>query len=203
MSETEEFRVIIAVGRDKTEHAFESRIAPYLYDNFKIRGIYALGNPTDMDDSERFICFVAGDEVGHWTAESQIVRLSRRSDTRDGTPITCKVFDDMEDALKFANKEYAFVVSEQIQAFRNKSMEVFERFGFSTAKETEDFAVFMSLANSGMLALTRGILDDEQVPVVVLLSSGSDGTIVRPLAFLITDEMKEGLELPMELSDNG
>lgn len=200
--DSEQFKVIIAVGRDKTERAFNDRIEPYLYDNFKIRGIYALGNPTDMDDSERFICFIAGEEVGAWTAASQITRLSRSKDVKEGKPIACREFDDMETALSAAKKEYDFSVSDQIQAFRDRSMEVFEKFGFSTAKETEEFAIFMALANSGLLALTRGLLDDEKVPVVVLLSNGSDTTIVKPLAILITDTIRESLEMPMELSED-
>ncbi len=193
----EDVVVLVVVGRSTTDLAFHDRLEPFLYDSYSIRGVYALGEPSNLNDSERFICFVTGTEVGNWTAESQKTRLVRRKDKDAGDPVTCNIFGDMEEALNFAKEEYDFVISDQIIAFRDRSMEVFQKFGHNTAKETEEFQVMMALANSGILALTRGLLSGEQVPVVVLLSEGADRTNVRPISILINDEIRSSLELPI------
>ena len=199
MTDAENFKVLIIVGRDKTEQSFFERIAPYLYDVFVIRGIYALGEPFEGDGSERFICFVAGNEAGLWTAEAQAVRINRSADKEAGIPVSVRIFEDMDEALEFANGEYNFEISEQIQSFRDRAKEVFEKFGYSTASETEKFMVLSALMNSGMIALTRGLLDDVQVPVIVHVAHGSDTTSIKPLAILMTDEILENLEMPIEM----
>lgn len=195
MSTEENFKVLVIVGRDKTEKRFVDRIGPYLYDSFNIRGIYALGAPEPLDDSEHFICFVAGVETDLWKMEDQMVRLNRKAE--DGNPMTMHEFDDMDDALQFASVEYGFEeMSAQIQAFRERSHEIFEKFGYATALETERFMVLTALAANGMLALTRGLLDDVRVPVIILVAKGSDTMTVTPLAILMTDDILESLEMP-------
>ncbi len=195
MSE-EENKVLVVVGRSETDLTFHKRIDPFLYDSYEIKGVYALGEPTDLNDSERFVCFIVGTEVGNWTAESQRIRLMRRKDKDAGDPLSCTIFESMDDALNFVRDEYDFPIADLITAFRDRSASVANKFGYSTASETEDFQIMMSLASNGVLALTRGLLSGSQVPVVVLLSHGSDKSIVKPIAILISDDIKEVLELP-------
>src|SRR3989304_2889168 len=106
MADEENLRVLVVVGRDKTEQSFMQRMAPYLYDNFEIRGIYALGEPYEGDGSERFVCFISGNESGLWTAENLEKRIKRLVDKEAGIPVIVSIFDDMDEALDFANKEY-------------------------------------------------------------------------------------------------
>lgn len=177
-------------------------MAPYLYDNFEIKGIWALGEPYEGDGSERFVCFIAGSENGSWTAENLEKRIKRLVDIKEGFPVDVIIFDDMDDALNYANEAFSFDLSSKIQAFRDRSKEIFEKFGYSTAEETEKFMMFTALAQAGMLALTRGVLDDVQVPVVILMAKGSDKIKIKPLAILMTEEIEESLELPSEVVDS-
>ncbi len=187
-------KVIVVVGRDQTELDFLDRVAPYLYDTFKIRGLYALGRPEELDDSEYFVAFISAAEAGAWTLDAQIKRLSRKPE--DGNPLSIKIFDSMSEALDDVNEEYDFPLTEQIQMFRERSEEVFEKYGYATANETADFMTLVALAQSNMLALTRGLLDGVQVPVLVLHAQGSDQSLVRPVAILMTSDILENLELP-------
>lgn len=177
-------------------------MAPYLYDNFEIRGIYALGEPYDGDGSERFVCFISGNESGLWTAENLEKRIKRQVDTKEGIPVSVDIFDDMDVALDYASETLNFELSPKIQAFRDRSKEIFEKFGYATATETEQFMTFTALASNGMLALTRGLLDEVQIPVVVLMAKGSDKVLIKPLAILMTDEILEKLEMPTEMSND-
>jgi hypothetical protein len=192
----EETKVLVVVGRSETDLTFHKRIDPYLYDSYEIKGVYALGEPTDLNDSERFVCFITGNEVGNWTAESQKIRIVRRKDKDAGDPLRCTIHDSMDEALTFVRDEYDFPIADLITAFRDRSQIVANKFGYATADETEEFQVMMALASTGVLALTRGLLSGSQVPVVVLLSHGADRTIVRPVAILINEAIKEVLELP-------
>ena len=199
MNETENFKVLVVVGRDTTEENFFKRIAPYLYDNFEIRAVYALGDPLNFDNSERFICFIAGVETDLWTGEAQEMRLIRKEDTSKAFGISS--FDSMDDALEHAKEKYKFEYSDQIQAFRDKATAVYERFGYSTTEETEQFMITIALAQAGMLHLTRGLFADLKVPVLVLPSKGADGLSFRPIAILISDEVLENLEMPSEIAE--
>lgn len=197
----ENYKYLVVVGRDTTDESFFKKLSPYLYDSFSILGIYALGEPTEMNDTERFICFISGKEVGNWTAEAQKIRFTKREWKEIGSPVSCWIFDSIEDALDHSKIEYNFSMSDDIQAFRDRTKEVVEKFGYSTAIETEDFQIMMALAANGSLALTRGLLGGEQVPVIVLLSHGADKTLVKPIAILMNESVKDSLELPTELRE--
>jgi len=192
----ENVKVLVITGRETTEPEFMMRVAPYLYDNFQLRGIYALGSPEEIDDTEWFIAFVSGVETENWTVESQEQRIGRKNEK--GRPLVIDTFDDMDEALEHAQREYSFEYGEQIQAFRGRAREVFEKFGYATAIETEKFMGLIAYANSGMLVLTRGLLSDVKVPVVGILVEGSDTSYITPVAVLISEEMRETLELPVE-----
>lgn len=194
--EDETLRVLVIVGRDTTEVDFEKRITPYLYDNFDVKGVYALGDPQQIDDTEWFIAFVAGNETDLWNVQSQKVRIERKEER--GRPLRIETFDDMDDALSWAKEEYNFDYSDIILQFRDRAKDVLEKYGFSTAAEVEMFKTVVALAQAGMLVLARGIWNESQVPVLANFSEGSDGVKVTPVAILVTEEIKNELELPME-----
>lgn len=183
-------RIIIAVGRGTTSHAFAHEVAAELTDNWGVAGVHSLGDRSEVDDKERYIAFIVGEDHEQYTAEKMAGKIIAQG-------FSAAFFDDLEEAVEYAKERYAFGDED---AYDTKKAEEFrEKMPELTAVEVEQIVLFNALFETGRVNISRARFNDEPVIAISSVVKGHDEVRATPLAILVSEGMREDLVLIWDL----
>lgn len=189
-------RVMVVVGRFPDVANFVATVSSLLYDNFDLVVAQPLEEEDERDfqGSLRFIGFVTGTEIGGSTLDNQSMGIRAT-----GGMLGATVYDSMEEAIKDATKRLGFDSGEaEIIERAEKITDIVNRFTKFSVEEMEFGRIFTTLVEAGQVNLIRGLIDDEPVMILAMVTSNDEGeTRINPMAILIsTPSIHEMIELP-------
>lgn len=189
-------KVMVVVGRFPDVSNFADAVGQYLYDNFDL----IVAQPLEEDDDRdfqgnlRFIGFVTGTEIGGMTLDNQAMAIKS-----SGGVLGAEVYATMERAMDDAKERLGFdnggaALAERVEMVQD----IVNRFTKFDVDELQFGTIFQTLAEAGRLRMIRGLIDDEPVMVMALITTDDDhGMRINPMAVLLTGtKLPEMLELP-------
>lgn len=186
-------KYITVVKRTPDEESFLQEVVKLLTDNFNLEGIHSLGEVSEVDNMERFIAFISGEEFGSHNCELMVSRLMAEG-------FGAKAHDSLEEALTYAKETYEF--EDENARLQAKYDEMKKKFPPLKAKEVEQVTIFDLFYMTRKVTPMRGKLDDEECVVIATVSQGEDDIKVLPLAILLNDSLKESLEVALPVGED-
>lgn len=195
-------RVMIVVGRFSDVNDFVEAVGGFLYDNFDI----VAAQPLEVEDERdflgnlRFIGFVSGKEMPEMTLDKQAKAIKS-----SGGVLGATVHDSMKDAMDWATEKFDWDNGKSaLAAAIEKSEEMVKKFTNFTVDEIEFGVVFKTMMEASRLNIIRGLIDDEPVMVMALVTSDGIGETLKinPMAVLLTKpDLRKMVELPFSTED--
>lgn len=179
----------MVVGRSPNEGKFAEEILEDLYNGYFLGPIHSLGEPSKIDEQERFLGLISHGDDPEFDAETQTERLNKA--TR-----SARLFDTAQEALDYAGENYG-LSEDRIHAHEHMR-EVMTDFPPVSAEEAEMFMIMDALMRTGRVTICPAKLDDDRAVALVQITYGHGEIRITPLAILATEELKDRLELPYE-----